>query len=67
MTVKEALRERIDKMSEDEAQDLLDLIELRKESGELTAYELAQVAEAEAEFARNDYVTREQLLRKHGA
>jgi len=67
MTVKEAFKERIDQMSDDEAQDLLDLLALREESDELSAEELAQVAEAEAEFARGDFVTREELLRKHGA
>ncbi len=54
-------------MSEDEVEDLLDLLALRDEHDELNEQELAEVAAAEDEFERGEYLTREEVLRKDSA
>jgi hypothetical protein len=65
MTAKQALRDRIDAMSEDEAEDLLDFLNLQDEPDTLTDEELARVLAAEAEIKAGKYITLEELKAKY--
>ncbi len=65
MTAKQSLRERIDAMSEDEAEDLLDFLNLQDEPDTLTEEELAEVLAAEADIKAGNYITLEELKAKY--
>lgn len=57
MTVKEELHQIIDVLSDEEAEELLDYLNLRADPDTLTPEELARVKAADAEIARGEYVT----------
>ena len=63
---REALIAYISSLSDDEAQDLLDWIALQHEPEELTPEEELMLAESEDDFARGDFLTREQVIAKYG-
>lgn len=63
-TVKEELHQLIELLPEAEASDALDYVRwLRSNEEELTEEELADVLLGEAEIARGDFVTLEELKR----
>ena len=65
MTAKQALIERVESMTEEEAAELLAQLEWEStEFEELTPAELAEVAEAEAQVARGDTVPLRDALRR---
>lgn len=64
MTAKEAVLQRVREMSEDEAAELLDYLQMLADPDTLDAEEMAEVEEAEREFARGEYITREQVLER---
>lgn len=65
MTAKEALRERIDRLSEEEAAEWLARMEWEASEAEtLTDEEMAQVVTAEREFADGEWVSGEEVFRK---
>ena len=67
MTAKEALRRRIDDMTDDEAAELLDRLEWESNEPEtLTPEELAEVLPGEEEARRGEVVDGDALLRKYG-
>ncbi|MBE7520462.1 MAG: hypothetical protein HS107_14580 [Thermoflexaceae bacterium] len=66
MTAKQALRARIDEMTEEEAEELLDFLNLQDEPGTLSEDELARVLAAEAEIEAGQYVTLEEVKAKYG-
>lgn len=67
MTAKEALKERVDQFSEDEAAEWLARIEWEStEFEELTPEEWELVKEAEAEIARGEVVPAEAVYRELG-
>ncbi len=55
MTTKETLRRIIEKLSEEEAQDLLDYLNLQADPDTLSEAELKAVREGQAAIARGDY------------
>lgn len=61
LTAKEALVNAINAMTDDEAEDLLDYLELQADPGDLTEEELRRVEEGRAAIERGDYVTGEQF------
>jgi len=61
MTAKQALIEAVNGMTEEEAEDLLDFLELQADPGDLTDEELAAVNRARAEYDRGEYVTAEEF------
>lgn len=63
MTAKERLRQVVEGLSEEEAEDLLDYLNLLADPNTLDADELAAVEAAEAEIARGEYVTLEEIQR----
>jgi len=65
MTAKQALRERIDAMSEEEAEDLLDFLNLQDEPDTLTDEELERTRRIREEMARGEYITIEELKAKY--
>jgi hypothetical protein len=67
MTAKEALRERIDDLSEEEAAELLAQIEWdATEEEELTPEEIALLDEVKTQFERGEVFDGEKLLRELG-
>jgi hypothetical protein len=67
MTAKQALRERVERLSEQEAAEWLARIEWEStESEALTDEEMAQVLAAEREFAEGKSVSGEEVFRKLG-
>jgi len=66
MTVKDELHQIIDVLSDEEAEELLDYLNLRADPDTLTPEELARVQAADAEIARGEYVTLEEILRRLG-
>lgn len=62
MTVKEELHQIIDGLTDEEAEELLDYLNLRADPDTLTPEELARVQAADAEIARGEYVTLEEIL-----
>ena len=67
MTAKQALRERIEQLSEDEAEELLARLDWEATDTEtLTDEEMEQVLAAEREFARGEFVDGEEVFRKLG-
>jgi hypothetical protein len=61
MSAKAGLQVVIEAMSDDEAERLLDYINMRNDPDEATPEDLAAFARARAEFARGEFVTLEQL------
>lgn len=67
MTVKQALREWIDRMSDEEAAELLDRLEWEAtDEEELTPEELEVVRKGLAEIARGETVPAEEVYRELG-
>ena len=66
-SVKETIHQIVDTLSAEEAEDLLDYLNLRADPDTLTDEELRRVAEGRAEIARGEYVTLEQIQRRRGA
>ncbi|MBA4180938.1 MAG: hypothetical protein C0506_10155 [Anaerolinea sp.] len=67
MTAKEALRERIDSLTEEEAADLLDRLEWESTEEECPTPQQARLlAEGKAEFDAGQYVDGEEFLRARG-
>ncbi len=67
MTAKQTLRERVERLSEQEAAEWLARIEWEStESEALTDEEMAQVLAAEREFAEGKSVSGEEVFRKLG-
>ena len=67
MTAKEALRERIESLTEEEAAELLAKIDWDStEYEELTEAEAAEVAASQAEYGRGESVDGEPALRRLG-
>ena len=67
MTAKEALRERIDTLTEDEAAELLDRLEWESSEEEIPTPEQVELLLAgEAEFERGEFVDGEAFLRARG-
>jgi len=67
VTAKEALRERIDDLSEEEAAELLAQIEWdATEEEELTPEEIALLDEVKTQFERGEVFDGEKLLRELG-
>ena len=67
MTAKEALRERIDTLTEDEAAELLDRLEWESSEEEIPTPEQVELLLAgEAEFERGEFVDGEEFLRARG-
>lgn len=61
MTTKDRLHELVDALSEEDALDLLDYLQMTDEPDELSSEELHELQEIEAEMRRGEYVTLEQL------
>jgi hypothetical protein len=57
MTVRDALHQIVDSLSDEEAQDLLDLLNLRADPDELTTEELAEVRAIELAMKQGDEVS----------
>lgn len=67
MTAKQALRERVESLSEEEAEEWLARLEWEStEFEELTPEEAAEVDAAEAAIAAGDFIDGEELFRKLG-
>lgn len=67
MTAKEALRQRIDSLTEEEAAELLDRLEWEStEEEELTAEEWARVREGKRQIAAGETVDAEELFKELG-
>jgi len=67
MTAKEALRERIDSLTEDEAAELLDRLEWESTAEETpTPEQVALLLAGEAEFEAGEFVDGEAFLPAHG-
>ncbi len=56
MTARAALHQIVDSLSDEEAQDLLDLLNLRADPAELTAEELAEVQAIEGAMKQGDEI-----------
>ncbi len=65
-SVKQELRRLIEEMTEEEAMDLLDFINLYNEPDVLSPEEEAAVAEGKAQIERGEYITGEELMRELG-
>lgn len=61
LTAKEALVNAIMAMTDDEAEDLLDYLELQADPGDLTEEEHKRILTIDAEVERGEYVTLEEL------
>ena len=66
MTVKEALHQAIDAMSEEDAEALMDYLNLLADSDTLTDEEMAEVEAGRVAIERGDYITRDEFLKKYG-
>lgn len=64
-SIKDSLRAIIERLSEEEAEDLLDYLNLRADPDRLTQEEIARVEVGRAEIARGEYVTLEELQQRH--
>lgn len=64
-SAKDTIYHLIEGLSEEEAEDLLDYLNLRADPDSLTAEELRQVAEGREELAHGEYVTLDQIQRRH--
>lgn len=67
MTAKETLHQIVDKLSEDEATELIDYLNMRADPDALTEEEIARVRAAEAEAARGEYTTFADWRRRRGS
>ncbi len=66
MTAKESLRQLIDEMTNEEAEELLDYLNLLADPDTLTADELTRVVEGEAAIERGEFLTLRELRAKYG-
>ncbi len=66
MTAKESLRQLIDEMSDEEAQELLAYLNLLADPDVLTESELAKVVEAEAAIERGEFLTLTKVRARYG-
>ncbi|HEY5477775.1 MAG TPA: hypothetical protein VIK11_13810 [Tepidiformaceae bacterium] len=66
MTAKESLRQLIDEMSDEEAQELLAYLNLLADPDVLTESELAKVVEAEAAIERGEFLTLTEVRARYG-
>lgn len=66
MTAKESLRQLIDEMTDEEAEELLDYLNLLADPETLPEEELAKVVEAEAAIERGEFLTLKELRAKYG-
>ena len=66
MTAKESLRQLIDEMSDEEAQELLAYLNLLADPDVLTESELAKVVEAEAAIERGEFLTLTEVSARYG-
>jgi len=65
MTAKQALREAIESLTEDQAENLLDYVNMLLDPDELTEEEFQEVMRAEAEVKAGKYITLEELKAKY--
>ena len=66
VSAREELHERINALSDEECERLLDMVWLHFEDYVLTPEEEAAVAEGRAEIARGEFITGAQLREKYG-
>ncbi len=66
MTAKEELRRILENLSEEQANDLLDYLNLRADRDTLSPEELQLANEGEAAIAKGDYVKLDQLIKELG-
>lgn len=66
MTVKQALREWIDRMSDEEAAELLAHLEWEATEEELTPEDLAAIRQSDEEYRRGEALDGKALLRELG-
>jgi hypothetical protein len=66
VTAKESLRQLIDEMSDEEAQELLAYLNLLADPDVLTESELAKVVEAEAAIERGEFLTLTEVRARYG-
>lgn len=66
MALSQLLFELVDGLTPGEVEDLVDYLNMRADPGTLTQEELADVRKAEAQMARGEYVTLEELRAKYG-
>ena len=66
MSTKEAIIEIVMQLNEEEAQELLDFINMRADPDTLTDEEMADVHEAEREFERGEFITDAEFKKKYG-
>jgi mono/diheme cytochrome c family protein len=64
MTTKQAIHEIVERLSEEEAEQLLAYLR-EEEPDEYPAELLERIAQAKAEIARGDFVTQEEFERKY--
>jgi hypothetical protein len=64
MTVKETLHQIVDALSDDQAEELLDFLNLCADPDTLAPEELARVAVADAELTRGEFVTLDEIRRR---
>jgi hypothetical protein len=64
MTVKEELHQIIDVLSDEEAEELLDYLNLRADPDTLAPDEIERMKAADAEIARGEYVTLDEIRRR---
>ena len=64
MTAKESLREIVETLTEEEAEQLLDYLNMLADPDELTAEELEAVRRGQQAAERGDYVTLEEWRRQ---
>lgn len=67
LSAKDTIHQIVDRLSEEEAEDLLDYLNLRAEPDTLTDDELMRVAEGRAEIGRGEYVTLDEIRRRRSA
>lgn len=66
-SVKDSIYSIVEGLSEEEAEDLLDYLNMRADPDSLTEEELARVASGRAEIANGEYVTLEEIQRRRTA
>jgi predicted transcriptional regulator len=64
-SAKQELHRLIDEMTKEQAEDLLDFINMQKEPDTLTPEEEAAFEAGKAEIERGEFITREELLKKY--
>jgi hypothetical protein len=63
--VKEQIHALVDEMTDEEAADLLDYVNMLSDPDELTSEEIAEIEDGKAEVRRGEYITLEELRRKY--